>query len=234
MTGVCRGLPQFFQTNARIVFWLGHACFLPNPFKFMSHQLYCHEVYGCVTNNNEFWVGGLEFLTPSFTISLNHSQSYHLHSDWTMSVFSSTVTDLRMNHEWLLMYNWLLSWVESYVTTDSQSASLSWCQAPIWGLRPDSYYCQTVADLLVWGALSDERTGLPFTIAVDPRQCSHSRIWVPWYSRSYFTVSDSRLPFSSPPTTRRATVEVFDHRLHTGFISRLQTALTVLYSLTAF
>jgi hypothetical protein len=26
----------------------------------------------------------------------------------------------------------------------------------------------------------------------------------------YFTVSDSRLPFPSPPTTRRATVEVFD------------------------
>jgi hypothetical protein len=26
----------------------------------------------------------------------------------------------------------------------------------------------------------------------------------------YFTVSDSRLPFSSPPTTRRLTVEVFD------------------------
>jgi hypothetical protein len=29
-------------------------------------------------------------------------------------------------------------------------------------------------------------------------------------SRPYFTVSDSRLPFSSPPTTRKATVEVFD------------------------
>jgi hypothetical protein len=33
---------------------------------------------------------------------------------------------------------------------------------------------------------------------------------VPSDSRPYFTVSDSRLPFSSPPTTRRATVEVFD------------------------
>jgi hypothetical protein len=28
--------------------------------------------------------------------------------------------------------------------------------------------------------------------------------------RPYFTVSDLRLPFSSPPTTRRVTVEVFD------------------------
>jgi hypothetical protein len=45
---------------------------------------------------------------------------------------------------------------QSYVTTDSQSASLSWCQAPIWGLRPD-------AGLLMWGALSDERTSLSFS-----------------------------------------------------------------------
>jgi hypothetical protein len=33
---------------------------------------------------------------------------------------------------------------------------------------------------------------------------------VPWDSWPYFIVSDLRLPFSSPPTTRRATVEVFD------------------------
>jgi hypothetical protein len=41
-------------------------------------------------------------------------------------------------------------------------ASLSWNKAPIWGLRPDLYYCWTVAGLLMWGALSDERTGLLF------------------------------------------------------------------------
>jgi hypothetical protein len=29
---------------------------------------------------------------------------------------------------------------QSYVTTDGQSASLSWCQAPIWGLRPDFFF----------------------------------------------------------------------------------------------
>jgi hypothetical protein len=27
----------------------------------------------------------------------------------------------------------IIEWV-SYITTDGQSASLSWCQAPIWGL----------------------------------------------------------------------------------------------------
>jgi hypothetical protein len=43
---------------------------------------------------------------------------------------------------------------ESYITTDGQSASLSWNKAPIWGLRPDFYHCRTVAGLLMCGALS--------------------------------------------------------------------------------
>jgi hypothetical protein len=98
---------------------------------------------------------------------------------------------------------------ESYVMTNGQSASLSGNKAPIWGLRPDFYNCQTVAGLLIWGALSDERMGLSFTISAGPRQLSHSRVPVPWDSRPYFTVSDSRLPFSSSHTSRRVTVEVF-------------------------
>jgi hypothetical protein len=53
---------------------------------------------------------------------------------------------------------------QSYVTTDGQSANMSWCQVPILDLRTDFYFCQTVADLLIWGALSGERTGLPFTM----------------------------------------------------------------------
>jgi hypothetical protein len=88
---------------------------------------------------------------------------------------------------------WMRS--KSYVTTDGQSASLSWNKAPISGLRPDIYYCQTVPGLLMWGALSDERTGLSFTIAAGPRQRSHSRVRVPWDSW-HFTVSDSRFPQS--------------------------------------
>jgi hypothetical protein len=46
-------------------------------------------------------------------------------------------------------------WVESYITADGQSVGLSWNKAPIWGLRPDIYYCQTVAGLLIWDVLSD-------------------------------------------------------------------------------
>jgi hypothetical protein len=60
---------------------------------------------------------------------------------------------------------WLLLTVSSYIMTDGQSASLSWYKAPIWGLWPDFYYCQTIVGLLIWGSLSDERTGLLFTIA---------------------------------------------------------------------
>jgi hypothetical protein len=43
-----------------------------------------------------------------------------------------------------------------------------------------------------------------------PCQRSLSPVRVPWDLRPYFTVSDLRLHFSSPPTTRRITVEVFD------------------------
>jgi hypothetical protein len=86
----------------------------------------------------------------------------------------------------------------------------------IWGSWPDIDYCLTVTVLLMWGALSDERTGLSFTIAAGPSQRSHSRVRAPWNSRPYLTVSDLRLPFSSPPTSRRVTVEVFEPRLHTG------------------
>jgi hypothetical protein len=57
----------------------------------------------------------------------------------------------------------------------------------------------------MWGALSDVRARLSFTIAAGPRQVvflgSESR-----GTRDHI----SRLPFSSPPTTRRATVEIFD------------------------
>jgi hypothetical protein len=62
----------------------------------------------------------------------------------------------------------------------------------------------------MWGTFSDETTGLSFIIAAGARQRSHSRARGQWDSRPYFAVSDSRLPFSSPPTTLRATVEVFD------------------------
>jgi hypothetical protein len=44
----------------------------------------------------------------------------------------------------------------SYIMTNGQSSSLSQNKAHIWGLQPDFYYCQAVAGLLKWCALSDK------------------------------------------------------------------------------
>jgi hypothetical protein len=52
-------------------------------------------------------------------------------------------------------------------------------ETPIWGPRSDFCYFQTVAGLFMYGALSDERTVLSFTIAVGPCQRNHSLVRVP-------------------------------------------------------
>jgi hypothetical protein len=61
----------------------------------------------------------------------------------------------------------------------------------VWGLQPDIYYYETVAGLLRWGALSDERTGLPFTIAAGPRQRGQPRVRV-WGTRDHSLLSQIR------------------------------------------
>jgi hypothetical protein len=103
-----------------------------------------------------------------------------------------------------------LSTSKSKSHCDWRSVSKSWCRAPsgahdqifitVWHLRSCSLWC----------ALSLERRGLSFVYAAGSSQRSLSRVRVPWYSRPYFTVSDLRLPISSPLTIRRVTVEVFD------------------------
>jgi hypothetical protein len=50
------------------------------------------------------------------------------------------------------------------------------------GLTTRFHCCQRVAGLLTWGALSDERKGLKFTIAAGSCQHSHSWVRVPWVS----------------------------------------------------
>jgi hypothetical protein len=139
---------------------------------------------------------------------MTHNQSTAKDSLHSRSPVSILVQHLNSTIE-LTKLHWA-SPVESYVTTYCQSASLSWNKAPIWSVRPDFYYCQTVAGLLMWSALSDERTDLLFTIAAGSCQRNHFRVRVPWDSRPYFIVSDLRLPFLSPLMNRRATVEVFN------------------------
>jgi hypothetical protein len=214
---------------------------------------------GSVTNNNGFWIGWFDLLTPSyhsyhkqFTRTHNTSSAQfwsepfrsepRLSSTNVPWLLSSAVPDLVQSYFtdelvlgspfycdscWFTSCHVFYAWIrsESDVTTDGQSASLFWNKAPICGLRPDFYYCQTFGGLLTWGALSDERAGLLFTVAAGPRQRSHSRVRVPWYSWPYFTVSDSRLHLLSPPTTRWATVEVFDPAYTQDWIPHLHGSL---------
>jgi hypothetical protein len=88
---------------------------------------------------------GLRFETPS-TCRARSSYLYPTGTGWPSYTPRHWVTAISQS--------------QSYITTDGQSASLSWNKAPIWGLRQDLYYCRTAAGFLMWGALSDERTGL--------------------------------------------------------------------------
>jgi hypothetical protein len=55
------------------------------------------------------------------------------------------------------------------------------------GAYDQIFISQTVAGLVMWDAVSDERSGLQFTIAAGPRQRSHSWIHLivikvtPWH-----------------------------------------------------
>jgi hypothetical protein len=133
------------------------------------------RIRGSVTDNNGFWIRWLDLLALLY----NYYQLWQLTINGclspyrTTSVHSSSVTNNHCSHTELCYES------ESYVTTDGQPASLSWNKAPIWVLRPDLDYCLTVTGLLLWGAVSDERTGLPFAIATGPRQRSHFWVRVP-------------------------------------------------------
>jgi hypothetical protein len=76
---------------------------------------------------------------------------------------------------------------QSYVKTDGQSTIL-------FGVKPSSDSWR----LLMWAPLSNERTGLSFTIAAGPRQRSHSRARIPRDSITMFY----RLRLETPPTWR--------------------------------
>jgi hypothetical protein len=134
----------------------------------------------------------LQFYTPIF-------HSWHLH------VF--TLRNLTANcmppHSLRNFVNWTV--IEDEVTlrlTASQSVSL--------GVEPhllfDIYGLVFVGRPLWW----EDGLRLFLQNGRNIYARSLSRVRVPWNSRQYFTVSDSRLPFLSPSTTRRVTVEVFD------------------------
>jgi hypothetical protein len=149
-----------------------------------------------------------------------------------LAVNSLTTNYSTHDGDWLAFLTELIK-LESKICHDQQSVGQSFLvSSHMWGPIP---IFVTVRQLQVcwYGAPSlDEWTGLSFTIVAGPHQRSHSQVWVLWDSWPYFTVSDSRLPqpggylyspgtgwpsytsrywvpSSSPPMTRRATVEVF-------------------------
>jgi hypothetical protein len=96
------------------------------------------------------------------------------------------------------------------------------CQAPIWGPRSYFYYCQTAAGLFMWGTLSDEKMGLSFTtccwssqaqsllsqIRDPPNLEGQVPVFISPRNRVTQLYPRHWVPFPSPPTTRRATLEV--------------------------
>jgi hypothetical protein len=81
---------------------------------------------------------------------------------------------------------------QSYIATDGQSVSKSWCRAPS-GAHYQIFITVTV--LFLWGALPNERTSLSFLYAAGPCQRSLSRVRVPWDSRPYFMSQIWDFPF---------------------------------------
>jgi hypothetical protein len=132
-----------------------------------------------------------------------------------------------------------------FTTCGLPSISSSWPQAP-WDSRPVFFFSsENLWSKSLCNILSDESVGLLFTIAAGLRQLSHSQVRVPRDTRPQFPVSESRLPptwrarspylyppgtgwpgytprhwvpFSSPPTTRRAMV-LFERAIHWQDIS---------------
>jgi hypothetical protein len=91
----------------------------------------------------------------------------------------------------LLRYHtayWSWSRSRSHITTDSQSASQSWCQAPIWesgNFLRQFRFCNFVAPSLTRGRVCN----LLCTSASKPCQNSHSLVEAPQISRPYWCLS---------------------------------------------
>jgi hypothetical protein len=155
---------------------------------------------------------------------------------WTASVFSSTVTDFVLIYEsvtssaslvlWLTFHSWTLNYcllnslTNDWHTNELSKLSLSLMLRPTvsrpvcLGIKhPSGAYDQifiTVGQLM-WGALSDERTGLSFTIAAGPSQRSHSPVRAPTRDhillsqiwdfpfRRFLRLAGPRWRYSTPP-----------------------------------
>jgi hypothetical protein len=62
---------------------------------------------------------------------------------------------------------------------------------PIWGLGPDSCYCQTVAVLSMWGTLTDERMGMSFAVVKISSTC---HLYLQFYMSAFCVVVCQKSP----------------------------------------
>jgi hypothetical protein len=102
--------------------------------------------------------GHSAWISLSLSLSLNFSLSPALHSAASL--------------------NWPKVRVKSYFMTGGlPPISSSWRQAP-WDSRSVVLFAEHLLSYSLRNILSDERMGLPFTIAAGSRQRSHSQIWL--------------------------------------------------------
>jgi hypothetical protein len=96
----------------------------------------------------------------------------------------------------------------SHIATDGQSESLG--VEPHVRLVTRYLLLLTVTVSFLWGALSNERTGLPFVYAAGSLSAQHFSGPSPLGLATIFYSLTFESSFSSPPTAHRFTVEVFD------------------------
>jgi hypothetical protein len=180
-----------------------------------------HRLSECNDENNilscdlkdGFWIWWSNLL-DLYTTGYNSSQITIWHTviffDWTLEFWPLFTTPvLRCTPSRLLT-------VSSYILlgTDPTGNTVFCCQECMFigplGLMTRYLLLFDSYGLVFVGRPLWQEDGSVFCICCWPSPGSLSRVWVPWDSWPYFTVSVLRLPFSSPPTTRRVTVEVFD------------------------
>jgi hypothetical protein len=196
-------------------------------FLFQMHSIryacpskYIHVLGFCLTNKTDFGFDDRIYWT-FYTTCLNISQITVF--DWRLSTSDHTI---------LIPSSWSQSQSQSqsHVTTDCQSASLSWCQAPIWGLRPlfitvrhlQACWCgalsltrERVCRLQLLLVLAEQTFLEPsLTGLVTIFYCLGFETSSPWRARFPYLYPPGRgwpsyisrhwVPFSSSPTTRGA------------------------------
>jgi hypothetical protein len=151
----CR-LPEFCSTTLSV----------------LTQFLTTHSSIWYVSSSSD-WTLHTNYSDFQMNCQSNQSQSYVTIDNQSASPSGAedqiciTVRQLQVCWCWelYLTRGWVYRWIvsssqsQSHIATDGQSVLVL---SPIWSSRPDMYYCLTVTVLLLWGALSDERTGLSF------------------------------------------------------------------------